>query len=358
MPKFLSNVDLNKNQTLNRVAQNLATAPGSPIVGQEYYDTATNATYFWNGATWIATDAAKVPAGHIPLSKLATDPLARANHTGTQTAATISDFDTQVRTSRLDQMAAPTASVSLNSQKITNLAAPTLSGDATTKQYVDDAIAGLAWKDSVRVATTANVTLSGIQTIDGISVAAGERVLAKNQTAAAGNGLWVCASGAWTRATDADTNDELHGMAVFVEEGTQAGTCWTLTTSGTIVVGTTALTYAQFNGGSTYTAGSGLTITGNDFNVGAGTGITVDATSVNIDVTVVVRKYSTLIGDGASTTLTVTHNLNNQDAICQVRQASDNAVIYCDQVNNGANTIQLTFAVAPATNALKASVVG
>ena len=79
----------------------------------------------------------------ISLGKLATDPLARANHTGTQTASTISDFDTQVRTSRLDQMAAPTASVSLNSQKITNLATPTLTGDAATKAYVDTEIANL-----------------------------------------------------------------------------------------------------------------------------------------------------------------------------------------------------------------------
>ena len=79
----------------------------------------------------------------IALSKLATDPLARVNHTGTQTASTISDFDTQVRTSRLDQMAAPTGSVSLNSQKITNLATPTDNTDASTKAYVDTSISNL-----------------------------------------------------------------------------------------------------------------------------------------------------------------------------------------------------------------------
>lgn len=79
----------------------------------------------------------------ISLGKLATDPLARANHTGTQTASTISDFDTQVRTSRLDQMAVPTGSVSLNSQKITNLATPTSNADASTKAYVDTSIANL-----------------------------------------------------------------------------------------------------------------------------------------------------------------------------------------------------------------------
>ena len=89
----------------------------------------------------VNTDISNTAA--ISLGKLATDPLARANHTGSQTASTISDFDTQVRTSRLDQMAAPTGSLSLNSQKITNLATPTLSTDASTKAYVDTSIANL-----------------------------------------------------------------------------------------------------------------------------------------------------------------------------------------------------------------------
>ena len=82
-------------------------------------------------------------AAAISLSKLATDPLARANHTGTQTASTVSDFDTQVRTSRLDQMAAPTAAVSVNSQKITNLDSPTSAADAANKGYVDTSISNL-----------------------------------------------------------------------------------------------------------------------------------------------------------------------------------------------------------------------
>ena len=97
----------------------------------------------------------------------------------TLTAAKISDFDTQVRTNRLDQLTAPTASVSLNNQKITNLATPTLDTDAATKAYVDATKQGLDVKDSVRVATTANITLSATQTIDGVAVIAGNRVLVK-----------------------------------------------------------------------------------------------------------------------------------------------------------------------------------
>jgi hypothetical protein len=90
--------------------------------------------------TIVATDIAN---GTITAAKMVTDPYARANHTGTQTASTVSDFDTQVRTSRLDQMAAPTGSVSANSQKITNLATPTANADASTKLYVDTAVANL-----------------------------------------------------------------------------------------------------------------------------------------------------------------------------------------------------------------------
>ena len=90
--------------------------------------------------TIVATDIAN---GTITAAKMVTDPYARANHTGTQLAATISDFDTQVRTSRLDQMAAPTGSVSVNSQKITSLATPTVNTDAATKLYVDTKVADL-----------------------------------------------------------------------------------------------------------------------------------------------------------------------------------------------------------------------
>jgi len=169
----------------------------------------------------------------------------------TLTAAKISDFDTQVRVSRLDQMAAPTASVSMNSQKITNLATPTADTDAATKAYVDAARAGLDVKMSVRAATTANITLSGTQTIDGVAVIAGDRVLVKNQTTGSQNGIYAVAAGAWSRATDADSDAEVHaGMFTFVTEGsTLADTGWVLSTNDPITLNTTALTFGQFSGG-------------------------------------------------------------------------------------------------------------
>lgn len=106
----------------------------------------------------------------------------------------------------------------------------------------------LDYKASVRAATTANITLSGTQTIDGVSVIAGERVLVKNQSTGADNGIYVCAAGAWSRATDADTSAEVTaGMLVPVAEGTTNGdTIWLLTTNDPITLGSTALTFSQF----------------------------------------------------------------------------------------------------------------
>ncbi|OYU75958.1 MAG: hypothetical protein CFE32_12270 [Alphaproteobacteria bacterium PA3] len=198
------------------------------------------------------------------------------------TAAKISDFDTQVRTSRLDQMAAPTATVSLNAQKIGNLADPTAAQDAATKAYVDAMRQGLDVKDSVRAATTANITLSATQTVDGVALVAGDRVLVKDQSTASANGIYVVAAGAWPRATDADSATKVTGgMFTFVEEGTaNADSGWVLTTNSPVTLGTTSLAFTQFSGAGQVTAGTGLTKTGNTLDVGAGTGIQVNADDI------------------------------------------------------------------------------
>ena len=361
--KYLVSLDLNKNELQNARIQNLAAAPSTPGLGQAYYDTVNNAAYVWNGTAWIATDVSKVAAGFIALSKLATDPLARANHTGTQLAATISDFDTQVRTSRLDQMAAPTAAVSANSQKITNLATPTVGTDAATMAYVDAAAqasaAGIDAKPSVRAATTANISLTAPQTVDTVSVVAGDRVLVKNQSTANQNGIYVVAAGAWTRSTDCDTATEYTSQAfTFVEEGGQAGTQWKVSTSGAIVVGTTAVTWAQFGAAQTFVGGNGLVLTGNTFDVGAGTGITVAADTVGIDTAVVVRKFAATIGDGTTTALAVTHNLGTQDITVSIREVATNAFVEADIVATSTNVATITFAVAPTASAIRVVVHG
>ena len=115
----------------------------------------------------------------------------------------ISDFDTGVQVNRLDQMAAPTAAVGLNSQKITSLAAPTADTDAATKAYVDSTSEGLDVKDSCVVISTSNITLANTQTIDGVSLAANNRVLVAGQSTASQNGIYkVVDGGSWTRTDD------------------------------------------------------------------------------------------------------------------------------------------------------------
>lgn len=324
--KFLTPIDLAKNEIQNAVAQVLASAPSSPVPGQFYYDSVTGRFTYRGAAAWI-------------------DPTARANHSGTQLAATISDFDTQVRTSRLDQMASPTASVSLNSQKITNLASPTVATDAATKGYVDGLVNGTDWKQSVRVASTSNIaTLSGLLTIDTITVVAGDRVLVKNQSTAAENGIYVAASGAWTRSSDFDESAEVTaGLAVMVSEGSQADTQWVLTTNDAIALGTTDLTFAQIGAGTSYAQGTGISISGN---------------TISIDTSVTARKFSATVGDNSSTSIAVTHSFGTLDVAVNVYEVATGATVECDVTRNSTSQVTLGFSVAPATNAYRVVVVG
>ena len=202
----------------------------------------------------------------------------------------VSDFDSGVQANRLDQMAQPTASVALNNQRITGLADPVADQDAVTKAYADALVTGLDVKDSVRVATTGNITLSGTQTIDGVNVVAGDRVLVKDQGTGADNGIYdVVSGGSWTRSDDADNSpsggEVTSGMFVFVEEGsTNADAGFVLTTDNPITLGVTSLTFAQFSGAGQITAGNGLTKNGNTLDVGtANTGrIVVNANDIDL----------------------------------------------------------------------------
>lgn len=145
---------------------------------------------------------------------------------------------------------------------------PTSALQAATKQYVDNVAEGLDVKASCVAATTANITLSGPQTIDGVSVIAGDRVLVKNQTAAAENGIYVAAGSTWSRSSDCDTWDSLRGAFTFVEKGTTyADTGWVCTIDAGGTLGVTDVTWSQFAGVGTYTAGTGLTLTGTQFSI-------------------------------------------------------------------------------------------
>lgn len=145
---------------------------------------------------------------------------------------------------------------------------PTSNLHAATKQYVDSVAQGLDFKESVLAASVGNLTLVNEQTVDGVALVAGDRVLVKDQTAGEENGIYIVVdAGAWSRSADADTSAEVNpGMFVFVEEGTvNADTGWVLSTDATITLGTTELVFIQFSGAGTYTAGNGLTLGGSEF---------------------------------------------------------------------------------------------
>ena len=214
--------------------------------------------------------------------------------------------------------------------------------DAVTFSQLNALAQGWKWKDPVRAATTANITLSGVQTIDSVSLVAGDRVLVKNQTAAAANGIYLVAAGAWVRATDFDASTEVLLATVFVSEGTQGNSGWTMTTDGPITLGTTLLTWIQTTGGTTLTQGAGILIAG---------GV------ISIDPSVVARKSSATIGDGTATTVTITHNLNTQDVSVSVKDVASNSGVLVDWVANTLNTVQLTFGTAPTTGQYRATVI-
>lgn len=162
-----------------------------------------------------------------------------------------------------------TGSINVNSARITGLAEPVNATDAATKGYVDAARSGLDVKQSVRAATTGPITLSGIQTIDNVALAAGDRILVKDQNDQAFNGVYVVDALAWSRADDFDDDEEVTaGVFFFVEEGqTHADSGWVLTADNPLTVGTSQLTFTQFSGAGQIIAGAALTKTGNQLDV-------------------------------------------------------------------------------------------
>jgi len=422
--KILTPYNFTQNEIQNAVVQVLAAAPGTPLTGQIYYDSVTGAITWRTATAWVnplarashtgtqawttltgtpttlagyaITDAA--PLTHVEaggtahadvvaagasgfmtgadktkLNGIAAGAtanssdavlLARANHTGTQTSATISDLATVVKAYRLDEFAAPITSLNAGSQKIINVGIPAASTDAANKQYVDDAVAGLSWKNEVRLASTANGALASAfangSTVDAVLLVTGDRLLLKDQTAQAENGIYVVqAAGSPIRATDADSANEINGAAVFVTNGTaNGGQRFVCNTSGAITLGTTAITFVNFGGGISYTNGNGLSLTGNTFAVVQDVGIIVTGAGVKVDTSIVARKVTGVIGDGVATSIAFIHGLANQFVLVQVFEVATLSMIECDVVLTNTTTATLIFAVAPTAGQYRVVIVG
>ena len=205
---------------------------------------------------------------------------------------------------KLNEFTAPDGSVSLNSQKITNLATPTADGDAASKSYVDGVSQGLDIKEAVKVATTANITLSGTQTIDGVAVSADERVLVKDQSTQSQNGLYLCKSGSWARTDDLAAGSDASSVFVFVDQGTvNSENGFVCTTSkGSAVVGTNNLAFTQFSGAGQVTASDGLSKSGNTLSVDlkSNGGLVIESSEIAVDLAASSITGTLAVSDGGT----------------------------------------------------------
>jgi hypothetical protein len=255
--------------------------------------------------------------------------------------------------------------IDLANQKAINLADGSNPTDAVTKQQLDAAVRGLDWKASVRAASTANVSLAAPgTTLDGVTLASGDRILLLAQTTGSQNGIyvWTGSAAALTRATDADASAEVTGgMAVTVTEGTvNADKVFVLTTNDPITLDTTSLAFSQLGGGgSTYTNGNGIALAGNVFSIllDSSPGLLLSGTGLKVDpaYAALAKRYAIDVPSG-STTATITHNLGSTDVIVAIYDKAAKAEVECDVVTTDSNTVTLTFAVAPTSGQYRAVV--
>ena len=444
MPTLGNALDFAQYEGRNFRAHQLGTPPSLPVKGQLYYNnTGGNDTlYWWDGTTWVnarggtAPDATTSSKGIVQLAgdlagsaaspqiaagvivdadvngsaaiaesklNLATD---AAVGTGSRRTLGAGAQQAMPGNRTLDAITAPAANLNLNSKQITNLADPSAGTDGANKQYVDNTAQGLDAKASCRVASTANLNLGAAGTIiDGISMVDGDRVLVKDQTTPAQNGIYIwAAGGVMTRSSDANTWAELPSAYVWVEIGTQADTGWVCTADQGGTINTTAVTWTQFSGAGQITSGAGLAKTGNTLDVGAGSGITVNADSVQVanngitnamiadgaidlataDVInalpvakggtgMTTQKTARETGIGAAgflstathaagTTITVLQSLHllraARSLIVQVQDAATGAVELPDVVVNSGGDVTVTFGVSVAANSKLITVVG
>lgn len=248
--------------------------------------------------------------------------------------------------------------------RITNLPSPQDSGDAANKAYVDSLVEGLSWKDDCRVATQGNINLSSPgATIDGVTMQLGDRVLVKAQTSSAENGIyvWNGASSPMTRASDANTAQELWQAVTSVREGTDAGTSWRQTYL-VQTLGTDPVQWSSFSAAAPPASETqaGVIEIATQAEVDAGTDDQRAITPLKLaNWAGRIRKYATTIGDGTNTQFTVTHNLGTQDVHVTVYATSGTYdEVICDIRHTNTSQVTIVFASAPAANAYRVVVVG
>ena len=252
-----------------------------------------------------------------------------------------------------------------NIARLLNLPAPGSDNEPVRLADLKAAIEGIAWKDNVRVASTANVSLATPgASMDTIALAASDRVLLKNQTAGAENGIyiWNGAAVPMTRSLDASTSDELESAVVTVDEGAaNGGSTWRQTLVN-FVLNTGAIAWAAF--GTTAPAASesspGLAEIATQVEVDAGADDARYITALKLATWAGRKlKYSAAVGDGSATSITLTHNLGTRDVSVTLYLASGTyADVICDYERPSTNSVTLIFAAPPAASQYRAVIQG
>ena len=423
--KFVTNLDLNQNQLLKTRFEALSTDPSSSLFeGWVYYNTTSDTLRIYANGVWRTFLDGISAAGSASTALTVNESGGLVTLTPNLATSSAAGVMSSTDKAKLDDDTSESTASKLvirDGSGQAKFGTPTDDAHAATKGYVDAARSGLDVKASVRVATTAPVLLaSGLEngdTLDGVTLATGDRVLVKDQSTGSENGIYVVqATGAAVRATDADVSAEVTaGMFTFVAEGTtNADSGWVLTTNDTVTLGTTALTFAQFSGAGQITAGDGLTKTGNTINaVGTADRISVSSDAIDIAATYVgqstittlgtittgtwngtdiavadggtgastagdartnlgaggtqgagvsvpalSRKASKTIGDGSSTSFTVQHGFGTREVMIQVYDAATYDTVIADTVRTDTNNVTVAFSSAPSSNAYVVVVIG
>lgn len=391
--EFLTNINLNKNELQNAAIQNLTTAPSSPVSGQIYFDLTLKTLRQWDGVKWL--DYVTANGGNEYITSVGSNLDVTAQQLTLGNKVVITDSSQTLTNKTLGSGTSLSANLDANSNTIINLATPLSPGDAASKGYVDGVAQGLNVKESVLAATTENIALDGSVTIvDTVSLTGGNRVLVKNQSNAADNGIYIVNALGWTRAADQTAPEK--GDYVFVESGSQVARGYIVTAADLLV----GVVWTQFSAAGEYTAGQAIDITGTTISVArdssgavglnsgsngltvnvdgstvqisanalavkVGTGLAVDTTGVTLDTTngYGVRKYSAsngaLTATSGSVTWTVTHNLGTKDVTVQLRDLATDAQVEVDVVHTSTNVVTLSWTSAgESANAYRVVVVG
>lgn len=276
--KFVTNLNLNQNELQNGKFQVVASDPNTGnFEGRLIYNSTEKTIKYFDGTSWkkaiISVSSVGSASAGITINEtngaISIEPnLASTSQPGLMSSADKSKLEDASSSDGINTL------VKRDGSGRFQVAEPSNPLDAANKAYVDAARSGLDVKESVHVATTGPVNLATDlntgDTIDGHVLETGDRVLVKNQTTASENGIYVVAvSGTAQRATDADTSAEVtSGMFTFVTNGSLYGdTGWVLATDNPITLGTTPLSFVQFSGAGTITAGEGLEKVGAVLNV-------------------------------------------------------------------------------------------